>query len=56
MNTSDEEDLTVVVRYFLSFGAQGGRDGLTLQARVVEIPAYCPVRGIFYCERFGGDL
>lgn len=31
--TQDEKELSMVVGYFLSFGAKGGRDGLTLQVR-----------------------
>lgn len=29
--TEEDKDLAMVVRYFLRFGAKGGRDGLTLQ-------------------------
>lgn len=33
MNTDVENELSMLVQYFLRFGAKGGRDGLTLQAR-----------------------
>lgn len=34
MGTDAEQELTMVVRYFMGFGAKGGRNGLTLQARM----------------------
>lgn len=32
MNTDAEQELTMVVRYFMGFGTKAGRNGLTLQA------------------------
>lgn len=34
MSTDTEQELTMVVRYFMGFGAKGGRNGLTLQERI----------------------
>lgn len=34
MNTEDENELSVGVRYLLAFKAKAGRDGLTLQASI----------------------
>ena len=35
MNTEDENELSVGARYLLAFKAKAGRDGLTLQARIL---------------------
>lgn len=42
MNTEDESELSVGVRYLLAFKAKAGRDGLTLQASIrrdiIDVP------------------
>lgn len=36
MDTEIETELSMVVRYFMRFGAKGGREGLTLQVRKTD--------------------